>query len=120
MEEMTGKTISSIHLIGGGCQSKYLSSRTANICGRIVHSGPVEAATTGNILVQAIALNHINNLDEARSMVRDSFDVRIYQPDNGEKRDTHETHTRYTTNSESRNQDYSRFLELRKMILSKS
>jgi rhamnulokinase len=107
MEEMTGKTISSIHLIGGGCQSKYLSSRTSNICGRIVHSGPVEAATIGNIIVQAIALDHISNLKQARSMVRDSFDVRTYQSD------------LQGAEMESSNLEYSHFLELRREIVGK-
>ncbi len=105
MEEMTGKSISTIHLIGGGCQSEYLSRQTALICGKTVHSGPVEAATLGNIIVQAIALKHIKNLDEARAMVRDSYDVRIYQP------------SPQATEMESTEQEYSRFLELRKKIL---
>ena len=70
IEKMTGRVINTIHLIGGGCQSDYLSRQTARICKRRVVSGPVEAATAGNILVQAIAMNIIPDLDNARQLVR--------------------------------------------------
>ena len=104
MEQMTGKSITSIHLIGGGSQSDYLSGKTARICNRTVLSGPVEAATIGNILVQAIAMNRISSLPEAREIVRESFDVKTYHP--GPATDYFEG-------------EYSRFLQLRKKILGK-
>ena len=102
LEEMTGKIITGIHLIGGGGQSKYLCSKTAEICNRTVISGPVEAATLGNILVQAMALKQINSLEEARQIVLESSDVKSYSPDHPDK------------DSIARN--YSRFLQLRKTI----
>ena len=101
---MTGKSLTSIHLIGGGCQSKYLSSQTANICNRTVISGPVEAATVGNIAVQAIALGKINGLPEARKLVRESFDVKIYRP---------------VLETEQYDREYDRFIRLRKQVLTK-
>lgn len=81
LEQMMERKYSSIHLTGGGCQSEYLSQQTASICERKVVSGPVEGATIGNMLIQGMAAGALRNLEEARQIVRNSFDVRVYQPD---------------------------------------
>ena len=62
LEQLSGNPIQVIHLVGGGSQSDYLNQRIATICDREVISGPVEGATLGNILIQAIAMGKINNL----------------------------------------------------------
>ena len=46
-----------------------------------VIAGPVEATATGNILSQAIASGILSGLDEAREMVRNSFELITYSPD---------------------------------------
>jgi rhamnulokinase len=81
IEQMTGKAITTVHLIGGGCQSRYLMRRTAALCRRKVISGPVEAAAIGNILVQAIAKGIIPGLQEARDLVRRTQSVRTFEPE---------------------------------------
>jgi rhamnulokinase len=80
IERMTGRTITTIHLIGGGCQSAYLSRHTALICRRRVISGPIEAATIGNILVQAMTMNVLPDLKSARQLVRDTMLVADSEP----------------------------------------
>src|SRR5207247_30606 len=42
--------------------------------------GPAEATAAGNVLVQALALGHVASLDQARKIVRDSFNMEIIQP----------------------------------------
>jgi len=96
IERMTGKEISTIHLIGGGCQSPYLTRETANICNRSVVSGPVEAATIGNILVQGIGMGVVENLQQARQLVRKSMSVDSFSPE---------------SDTDSLDSSYSRFLE---------
>lgn len=81
IEKMTGQSIKTIHLIGGGCQSDYLTSQTTAICQRKVVSGPVEAATIGNILVQAMAMGVVPGLPEARELVMESEDIQTFYPD---------------------------------------
>ncbi len=81
LEQMMERNFPTIHLTGGGCQSEYLSQQTASICERKVVSGPVEGATIGNMLIQGMAAGAVKNLEEARQIVRNSFDVRVYQPD---------------------------------------
>ena len=81
LESMRNSSIEVIHMIGGGSQSKYLCRQTANICRKKVVAGPVEGSTIGNILVQAIALKVIKNLEEGRKMVKNSFNIIEYLPD---------------------------------------
>jgi len=80
IDQLTGKDHSTIHIIGGGSQNRLLNQLTADATGKTVISGPVEATATGNILVQAIAMGEINSLSEGREIVRNSFDVEIFEP----------------------------------------
>jgi rhamnulokinase len=85
LEELTGKRIDVIQVVGGGSQNTLLCQFTADACDRTVVSGPVEATAVGNVLVQAIGLGLLKSLPEAREVVRRSFDVRTYEPANPER-----------------------------------
>jgi len=80
LEEMLGRRLEPIQIVGGGSQSRLLSRFTADATGRVVVTGPVEATAAGNILVQAVALGHLGSLSEARALVRNSFDVVTFEP----------------------------------------
>jgi rhamnulokinase len=82
LEELTGKKLDSIHIIGGGTRNQLLSQFTADATRREVVTGPVEATAIGNILSQAIALNYLHNLEEAQSVVRASFKPMVFTPKN--------------------------------------
>jgi len=56
LEELTGKRLDVIHVVGGGCQNALLCQLTADACNRPVLAGPVEATAVGNVLVQAMGL----------------------------------------------------------------
>jgi len=45
-----------------------------------VITGPVEATAAGNILIQALALGHLQDLGEAREIVRGSSHLKTYSP----------------------------------------
>lgn len=81
IDRLTGKHHPMIHIIGGGSQNKLLNQFAANATGRRVVAGPVEATAIGNILVQAIAVGEIKNLADGRALVRESFDVETYHPE---------------------------------------
>jgi rhamnulokinase len=81
LEELTGKHLDTIHIIGGGTQNRLLNQFAANSTGRTVITGPVEATAIGNILMQAIALKHLNSLEEAREVVRAAFEPEMYEPE---------------------------------------
>ena len=55
LEHVSGRSIERIHVIGGGVQVTELCRLTAELTGRPVHAGPVEATALGNVLVQARA-----------------------------------------------------------------
>jgi len=80
LEDILGKKISTIHVVGGGCRNELLNQSTADACGRTVVAGPVEATAAGNILVQAMATGEVKSLAEARQIVARSFEVKRYEP----------------------------------------
>ncbi len=82
LRELSGRALPVIHIIGGGSRNRLLNQFTADATGCEVIAGPVEATAIGNILIQAIALGQISSLTEGRALVRRSFDVTTYQPNN--------------------------------------
>ena len=80
LEELSGKHLDPLHIIGGGTKNKLLNQFTADSTGRTVITGPVEATAIGNILMQAIGMKHLSSLAEAREVVRVSFESEIYEP----------------------------------------
>lgn len=80
MQDVLGRKMKVIHVVGGGSRNELLNQMTADACGIPVIAGPVEATAAGNILVQAMALGSIKSLADAREIVRRSFDVKRYEP----------------------------------------
>ncbi len=81
IEQLTNRSIKRLHIVGGGSQSRLLNQFSANATGRTVLAGPVEATAIGNVLIQAIANGDIASLAELRQIVRNSFTVESYQPE---------------------------------------
>ena len=80
IESCTGKTYSTIHVVGGGVKDRLLCQMTADACGRQVNAGPIEATVLGNIAVQLMASGEIASLADARRLIANSEKVTIYQP----------------------------------------
>lgn len=93
LEKIAGYTIPVLHVVGGGCRNTILSQYTANAIARPVIAGPVEATATGNFIAQLIALGEVKNLEEGRAIVRSSFAVTEYAPQDTEAWD--EAYGRY-------------------------
>jgi glycerol kinase len=53
LEQLTGRQIDTLHIVGGGSQSPLLNQFAADATGRTVQAGPVEATAIGNLLIQA-------------------------------------------------------------------
>ncbi|MDF2613178.1 MAG: Carbohydrate kinase [Clostridia bacterium] len=77
-EKLTGKDISIIRMVGGGIQDQYLCQKVADITGKKVVAGPIEASCIGNMLMQMKALGDIESLAEGRNIVKVSFDQKVY------------------------------------------
>lgn len=80
LEELIGRRIETIHIVGGGVQNRQLCQAAADACHRPVITGPVEATAIGNILTQAITAGAIGSISQAREVVRRSFNVDRYEP----------------------------------------
>ena len=93
LDDMVGRHLPVIHIVGGGSQNRLLNQFAADATGRFVVAGPVEATAIGNVLVQALALGHIDTLSEARALVRRSFQVETFEPGNTDAWD--EAYERY-------------------------
>jgi rhamnulokinase len=83
LERVTGRRLSTLHIVGGGSKNQLLNQLTANSTSRTVLAGPVECSAIGNVLIQAIALGHVRSLGAAKEIVRRSFPLVHYEPVDG-------------------------------------
>ena len=74
------KTISVLHVIGGGSLNKYLTQFTADACGIEVLAGPQECTAIGNIMLQAKASGSVADIWQMRQIIADSVDMTAYHP----------------------------------------
>jgi rhamnulokinase len=79
IEEVTGRSIARLHIVGGGSQSALLNQFAANATRREVIAGPVEATAAGNVLIQAITLGEVESLQALRKIVGASFPLNTFQ-----------------------------------------
>ena len=80
LEEVVGRRLEVVHIVGGGRRNELLSQLTADCLGRPVVTGPVEATAIGNLMVQAVARGDVADIAQARQIIRNSFDVQQYEP----------------------------------------
>ena len=66
---ITGKKYTSINIVGGGCQDRYLNDLTSEATGLEVFAGPVEGTAIGNLVVQMIAGGEFADLASARRAI---------------------------------------------------
>ena len=79
-ESLTGTKIDTVHIVGGGTKNRQLCQAAADACGRRVVAGPIEATAIGNLMMQAVASGDVSGIPQAREVVRDSFEVIEYLP----------------------------------------
>jgi rhamnulokinase len=101
LEQIGGKRIEVIHIVGGGSRNLLLNQFTADACERPVVSGPVEATVLGNVLMQARATGEIASLSELRNIVRQSCQVQVFEPGRKNAAQWREAHHRFASLSKS-------------------
>ena len=80
LERLSGRTIFTIRIVGGGSQNVLLCQMVADACNRTVVAGPKEATVLGNVVAQAVGTGHLADFAQARSAIVDSFSCETYQP----------------------------------------
>lgn len=79
IEELTGKSSDTIHVVGGGANAEYLNQLTARYTGKTVLAGPTEATAIGNVLVQMLYAGEFTDLAEGRSVIKQSFEIKEFK-----------------------------------------
>lgn len=79
-ERVAGRKLERLHIVGGGSKNAMLNQFTANAVKLSVLTGPTECTALGNILIQAIALGHLESHEAARAVVRNSFALQTIVP----------------------------------------
>jgi sugar (pentulose or hexulose) kinase len=83
LEAIIGKHYHTINVIGGGSLNTFLNQHTANITQRKIVAGPVEAAALGNAIVQYQCIGLLQDISEARKLLKETLQLREYTPDHG-------------------------------------
>jgi rhamnulokinase len=94
LEAVTGRDVRRLHVIGGGARNATLCRLTADITGRDVLVGPVEATALGNVLVQMRAAGELGSLDEVRAVAAASSEPDLHEP-SPDRDDADETYRRF-------------------------
>jgi rhamnulokinase len=81
--------IEKIHIIGGGANNELLCQYASNATNLPVYAGPTEATAIGNIMIQAKALGAVSTLEEIRHIVFESFETRIFSPEDADIWNSH-------------------------------
>ncbi|HET6755139.1 MAG TPA: FGGY-family carbohydrate kinase [Jiangellaceae bacterium] len=80
-QELSGRDVDVLHMVGGGARNALLCQLTADACGLPLLAGPVEATALGNVLVQARTLGApLPDLAAMRALIRESQALRRYEP----------------------------------------
>ena len=84
VQELSGRAVGTVHVVGGGVRNTLLLQLTADACGLPVVAGPAEAAALGNILVQARTLGAApGDLAGMRALLRATQPLRRFEPSGG-------------------------------------
>ena len=81
LEEITGRRYPVINIVGGGTKEDMLSQFAADASDGQSAPGRSKATALGNIAMQMIAAGELSDIREARRVIRDSFEMKYYQPD---------------------------------------
>jgi rhamnulokinase len=79
LEDLTGYQIARLYLLNGSTNA-LLNHFTANAVRRPVVVASSDTTAIGNVIVQALALGHLESLEQAREIVRNSFKTETLLP----------------------------------------
>ena len=80
LEDLTGRPVETIRVVGGGSQNRLLCQLTADVCQRPVVAGPAEATALGNLMLQAIATGRVPDVTAGRVVIAASAERQYYEP----------------------------------------
>lgn len=87
LQTLTGRDLRTIRVVGGGGLNTMLCRMTADACDCEVVSGPAEASTLGNVMLQAVATGHIADVRQGRAAIAGSVECSRFAPRGSERWD---------------------------------
>lgn len=78
IEQTSHSKIDHLHIVGGGSNNDYLNELIANYSQKTIYMGPSEATAIGNLMIQLIFTQSINNIKEGRMLIHDSFEIKQF------------------------------------------
>ncbi|WP_195701134.1 rhamnulokinase [Companilactobacillus futsaii] len=88
LDKILGYKLESLNIVGGGSNVTLLNQLTSTLSNIDVYAGPGEATAIGNLMVQMITKNDVNNISEGRNVIRDSFEIKKFRPETNKFGDT--------------------------------
>lgn len=85
--KILGYKIDTLNIVGGGSNVALMNQLTATVSDVAVFAGPSEATAIGNLIVQMITKGDILNVYLARRIIKNSFDIKKYNPEKGKYAD---------------------------------
>jgi rhamnulokinase len=80
LEQLCGRSIDRVRVIGGGSKNRLLNQFTADATGIRVLAGPAEATALGNIAMQILATGEASSLQQVRAIIDRSFPTEVFEP----------------------------------------
>ena len=75
IEQVAGKKIDRVAIVGGGSKDKYLNKLTKEYTGRRVTVGPTEGTAIGNLIAQLMYTDKTMDLAKAREIIVNTFSI---------------------------------------------
>jgi len=87
LDELLNRHTQVLHIVGGGGKNELLDQMTADAVGIPTLVGPYEGTAVGNALTQAIGAGDVKDLPQLRQIVRHSFEIKTFQPQDAQAYD---------------------------------
>ena len=81
LDRILGYHIDTLNIVGGGSNVALMNQLTSTLANIKVVAGPSEATAVGNIMVQMIASDEVENISAGRRLIAESFDLKRYLPE---------------------------------------
>lgn len=85
LRKLTGRELTSISMGGGGIQNQLLVQCLADACGVPIHTGPIEATASGNLITQMTATGDLAHIAEGRDLIGRSLPRQTCEPREAER-----------------------------------
>ena len=69
-------------MINGAVRNELLMEMISNVLGCEIRAGMPYATLAGNLLTQLYALGEVKTVKEMRSLSKDSFGIKVFEPEN--------------------------------------